>query len=57
MFAIMPTNKRLLAMRIEDAGPESRAMLLRWGTLHNVRSLLGTLAALLFVCAIVVETP
>ena len=48
MFAIMPTNKRLFAMRKEEAGPESRAMLLRWGALHNVRSGLGTVAMLLF---------
>ena len=48
MFAIMPTNKRLLAMRKEEAGPESGAMLLRWGALHNVRSGLGTVAMLLF---------
>ena len=52
MFAIMPTNKRLLAIRPEEAGPESRMMLLRWGRLHNVRSLLGTLAVLLFAYAL-----
>ena len=53
MFAIMPTNKRLLAMQPSEAGPESRSMLLRWGSLHNVRSVLGTLATLIFVYALV----
>ena len=48
MFGIMPVNKRLLAMRVEDAGPESRAMLVRWGGLHHVRSGLGALAVALF---------
>jgi hypothetical protein len=49
MFAIMPVNKRLLAMAPErDAGAESREMLLFWGTRHNVRSALGAAATLAF---------
>lgn len=48
-FVIMPTNKRLLAMQPHDAGTESRKLLLRWGGLHNVRSALGAISALLFV--------
>jgi hypothetical protein len=51
IFLLMPTNKRLLAMRADEAGSQSRAMLLRWGRLHNVRSLLGALATLLFLWA------
>src|SRR3712207_868905 len=43
MLAIMPTNKKLLAMPVDQAGADSRAMLERWGRLHNVRSLLGAL--------------
>lgn len=53
MFVIMPTNKRLLAMQPAEAGPESRRMLLRWGTLHHVRSALGSIAVVLFVCGLV----
>ena len=48
LFVIMPTNKRLLAMASEHAGAESRKLLLRWGSLHGVRSALGTVAVLLF---------
>jgi hypothetical protein len=48
MLAIMPTNRQLLAMRPADAGPKSRAMLLHWGRLHQVRGALGALAVLLF---------
>jgi hypothetical protein len=48
LFVIMPTNKRLLAMAPEHAGAESRKLLLRWGSLHGVRSALGTVAVLLF---------
>lgn len=52
LVVIMPVNKRLMAMRISEAGTESRAMLVRWGTLHNVRSALGAAAALLFAWAL-----
>src|SRR4051812_8437644 len=31
LFVIMPTNKRLLAMPLREAGAESRRLLLRWG--------------------------
>lgn len=53
IFAIMPTNKRLLAMQPQQAGPESRRMLLRWGSLHNGRSALGTFSMLFFAYALV----
>lgn len=49
LLGIMPTNKRLMAMRPQDAGADSRTLLLRWGGLHAVRSALGSLAVLLFL--------
>lgn len=52
MVAIMPVNKRLMAMRPHEAGAAGRALLVRWGVLHNVRSALGTLAVLLFCWAL-----
>lgn len=48
LLVILPTNKRLLAMSVRDAGAESRRLLVRWGGLHNVRSLLGAVATVLF---------
>jgi hypothetical protein len=48
LIAIMPTNKRLQAMRPDQANPEVRTLLLSWGKLHNVRSLLGLGSTLLF---------
>ena len=48
LFAIMPTNKRLLATPPEAAGPETRALLVRWGGLHWVRNLLGLAAVAAF---------
>ena len=41
LLVIMPTNARMLAIGAKDAGPETRALLLRWGKLHWVRNLLG----------------
>lgn len=48
LVKIMPTNKRLMAMSISNAGSDSRKLLRRWGELHAVRSALGCLAAALF---------
>jgi anthrone oxygenase-like protein len=46
LVAIMPTNRRLGAIAAEQAGPESRRLIERWGGLHAVRSLLGLAASL-----------
>jgi hypothetical protein len=50
-FAIMPTNNRLMATDPAVAGPESRAMIKRWGSLHAVRTVLGFAASLAFLWA------
>jgi hypothetical protein len=50
-FAIMPTNNRLMATDPAAAGPESRAMIERWGSLHAVRTALGFAACLAFLWA------
>jgi len=48
LIGIMPTNKTLMATPESMAGPDSRALLRRWGALHNVRSLLGGVSAVFF---------
>jgi hypothetical protein len=53
LLIIMPTNKRLLELSHREEGAESRALLRRWGSLHNVRSVLGSLSALLFAWGVV----
>jgi hypothetical protein len=35
-------------MQPRNAGAESRRLLLRWGGLHNLRSVLGSAASLLY---------
>jgi len=50
-FAIMPTNNRLMTTDPAAAGPESRAMIERWGSLHAGRTVLGFAASLAFLWA------
>jgi hypothetical protein len=51
LLAIMPTNHLLNAIPIDQAGPKSRALLVKWGGLHAVRSVLGGAAVLVFLVA------
>jgi anthrone oxygenase-like protein len=44
IFGIMPTNKALMAIELNDAGPRSRALIVKWNRLHSVRTTLGALA-------------
>ena len=51
LFAILPTNKLLLEITPQNAGPESRELIRVWGRLHAVRSGLGATATVLFLWA------
>jgi hypothetical protein len=51
LLVIMPVNNSLMAMDPEDASPESRELIKRWGLLHAVRSGLGAAATALFLWA------
>ena len=51
MIAIMPTNDRLMQTDASEAGPNSRAMIERWGSLHAVRTALGLAATATFLFA------
>ena len=55
LILIMPVNHQLEAG--ESAGPDTRALLLRWGRLHWIRTLLGTAAALVMLCALACPSP
>ena len=52
LLGIMPTNNRLKAIAEPDAGPASRAMLVSWGQLHAVRTVLGVAATLAYLWAL-----
>jgi hypothetical protein len=52
LFAIAPTNKALMATAIAEAGPETRARIVKWGALHRVRTLLGALSVVCFLFAL-----
>ena len=51
LIGIMPTNSRLKAAAESDAGPTSRALLLSWGRLHSVRTVLGIASTLAYLWA------
>jgi hypothetical protein len=51
LIAIMPTNNRLMVTPVDQAGPESRALIERWGGLHAVRTALGGLTTIAFLWA------
>ena len=51
LLVIMPTNHRLMAMTPEEAGPESRKLIEKWGSLHAVRTALGLLATAAYLWA------
>jgi uncharacterized membrane protein len=51
LLVMMRTNKRLFAAEPVNAGPESRALLKKWGQMHLVRTALGCAALVVFLLA------
>ena len=51
LITIMPTNKRLMEIEPQNAGPGSRELIKKWGQLHAVRGALGASATALFLWA------
>jgi Domain of unknown function (DUF1772) len=51
LLGIMPTNNALMATEVTAAGPQSRALVVRWGALHAVRTVLGIVATVVFFWA------
>jgi Anthrone oxygenase len=45
LTVIKPVNDQLNAIAPKDAGPASRALIMKWARLHAVRTALGILAA------------
>ncbi len=51
LIGIKPTNDALLATEPDQAGPSTRALVVKWGALHAVRTALGALATLAYLWA------
>jgi hypothetical protein len=51
LLVIKPVNDALLATAPEQAGPPSRALIMRWGALHAVRTAFGALGCFAFLWA------
>jgi hypothetical protein len=51
LLGIKPTNDALLESAPDQAGPPTRALIVRWGALHGVRTGLGALATVAFLWA------
>jgi len=51
LIGIKPTNDALLATDPDKAGPQTRALIVRWGAIHGVRTALGALATVAFLWA------
>ena len=49
LIVILPTNKLLLNPSLDKQSAQTGQLLARWGRLHAVRSILSTLALLLFL--------
>ena len=49
LVVIMPTNRRLLAPNLDKGSEEARELLLHWGRLHAVRSVLSFVALVVFL--------
>ena len=52
LLVIMPTNRALKAIAENDAGAQSRALIVKWGSLHAVRTALGIAATLAYLWAL-----
>lgn len=51
LVALLPINRRLSPAIAGTGDASSHRLLLRWGRLHDVRSLLGVAGVLLLLCA------
>jgi len=51
LIVVKPTNDALLATASDQAGPSTRALIVKWGGIHAVRTALGALATAAFLWA------
>jgi hypothetical protein len=51
LIGIKPVNDALLETELDRVGPQTRALVVRWGALHAVRTAFGALATLAYLWA------
>ena len=51
LIGIMPVNRRLMAIKLEEADAASTALIAKWGVLHGIRTALGLSATVIFLLA------
>lgn len=49
LLVILPTNRRLLAPSLDRSAASTQALLVRWGRLHALRSVLSLAALIIFI--------
>ncbi|KAF5826604.1 hypothetical protein DUNSADRAFT_2552 [Dunaliella salina] len=49
LLLMMPTNKRLMATQASQVGMATKELMVKWGSLHAFRTLLGAIASVLFL--------
>jgi hypothetical protein len=52
LLGIMPTNHTLNDIPLDQASAQSRALIVKWGGLHAVRTVLGGLSTAIFLWAL-----
>src|SRR5262249_1005296 len=57
VLGIMPTNRRLMAIRQESAVPETRQLIEAWGRIDGGRGVLSLAATITFVWAVLRNLP
>ena|ERR1700683_2976407 len=55
LIVILPTNNRLLDPTLDPKGAEVLSLLTKWGRLHAVRSVLGSVAFVILLARIVLR--
>jgi hypothetical protein len=53
LLAILPTNNVLMGTSIANANAQTRALIVKWGHLHAVRTALGAAATAIFLLLLV----
>ena len=54
LLAILPTNKKLLDPSLDRNSDSARQLLIRWGRLHAVRTVLSLVAFVIFLAGLLV---